>query len=55
VAAWVPDMFGDFYFMKNAKFANDLTTTKAREKINTYLRSLEFENVFDVGLAKFQN
>jgi hypothetical protein len=32
VAAWVPDMFSNFYVMKNHKIANNPTTTDAREK-----------------------
>jgi hypothetical protein len=32
VAAWVPEMFCNFYFVKNHKIAYNSTTTKAREK-----------------------
>jgi len=32
VAAWVPDIFYNFYLMKNHKIANNLVTTEAREK-----------------------
>jgi hypothetical protein len=32
VAAWVPDMFCNFYQVKNPKIAKDSTTTKAKEK-----------------------
>jgi hypothetical protein len=32
VAAWVLDMFCNFYLMKNHKIANNSTTIKAREK-----------------------
>jgi hypothetical protein len=42
VAAWIPDLFCNFYFVKNYKFDNNSTTTKAREKISTGLESLEF-------------
>jgi hypothetical protein len=35
VAAWVSDMIRNFYLVKNHKIANNSTTTKAREKINT--------------------
>jgi hypothetical protein len=43
VAAWVPDIFCSFYFMKNHKIANkNSTTTNAREKISTDLESLDF-------------
>jgi hypothetical protein len=43
VAAWVPDMFCDFYFVKNHENAKTLTTSENREKINTFgiLRILE--------------
>ncbi len=30
VAAWVPDIFCNFYFVKNHKIANNSATTKAR-------------------------
>jgi hypothetical protein len=42
MAAWFPDMFCNFYLVKNLKIAKNLTTTKGREKISTYLESLEF-------------
>jgi hypothetical protein len=42
VAAWFPNMFCNFYLVKNHKIANNSTTTKAREKISTDLESLEF-------------
>jgi hypothetical protein len=42
VAAWVLDMFCNFYIVKNHKIVNNTTTVKAREKISTYLESLEF-------------
>jgi hypothetical protein len=42
VAALVPDMFCIFYLMKNHKIANNSANTEAREKISTYLESLEF-------------
>jgi hypothetical protein len=41
VAALVTDMFCNFYFVKNHKIANNSVTTEAREKISTYLESLE--------------
>ncbi len=31
VAAWVPDMYCDFYLVKNDKIAKDATATRARE------------------------
>jgi hypothetical protein len=45
VAAWFPDIFWNFYSVKTHKIAKNLTTTKARQKIITYLeihRILEF-------------
>jgi hypothetical protein len=50
VAALVPDIFGNFYLVKNRKNGNNSATAEAREKISTYLESLEFHNFFDVGL-----
>jgi len=32
VAAWVPDMFSNFYLVKNHKIAENSTTAKSREK-----------------------
>jgi hypothetical protein len=46
VAAWVSDMFCYFHLAKNKKIADYSTTTKAREKISTYLESLEFLEIF---------
>jgi len=44
VAALVPDMFYNFYFVKNHKNADNsaTATTEAREKISTYFESFEF-------------
>jgi hypothetical protein len=42
LAAWVAAMFCAFYLVKNNKIANNSTTTIAREKMNTDLKSLEF-------------
>jgi hypothetical protein len=44
VATWVPDMFCNFYLVKNHKIAKKSTTTKAIEKIIADLESLEFYN-----------
>jgi hypothetical protein len=52
VAAVVTDMFCNLYLVKNHKIANNLATTEAREKISTFLESLEF---FNVCLTKFEN
>jgi hypothetical protein len=51
VAALVPDMFHNFYFVKNHKIANNSATTEATEKISAYSESLEFYNfLMCVGL-----
>jgi hypothetical protein len=42
VAAWFPDMFHNFYKVKNHKIAKNSATTKAREKISAEEESLEF-------------
>jgi hypothetical protein len=42
-------------FTKYLKIANNSTNTKAREKISTYLESLEFRKYFDICLTKFRN
>jgi hypothetical protein len=47
VAAWVLEMFCNFYLVKNCKIANNWTATIAREK-STYMESLEFQKNFDV-------
>jgi hypothetical protein len=39
-AAWVSDMFCNFYLVKYYNIANNLAATEAREKISTYLESL---------------
>jgi hypothetical protein len=35
VAAWVPNMFCNFYLVENCKIAKNSTTANAREIINT--------------------
>ncbi len=42
VAAQVTDMFCKFYLVKSYKNANKSAAIKAREKISTDLKSLEF-------------
>jgi hypothetical protein len=42
VASCFPDMFCNFYLVKNHQIAKNATTTKAREQISTDLESLEF-------------
>ncbi len=51
LGAWLPDMFCNFYFVKNYKIAKTSATTKAREKISADLESLEFYKNFDVCLT----
>jgi hypothetical protein len=41
VAAWLPDMFCNFYLAKNHKIAYNSTTTEAK-KISADLESSEF-------------
>jgi hypothetical protein len=54
VAAWFPDMFCNFYVVKNHKIAKNSAMTKAGEKKHRFgiLRILEF---FDVRLTKFRS
>jgi hypothetical protein len=42
VAAWFPDMFRNFYLVKNRKIANNSTTTEAGGKKSSDLDFLEF-------------
>jgi hypothetical protein len=39
VAAWFPDMFCNYYLVKNQKIVKNSTTTKTREKFSTDLES----------------
>ncbi len=55
VAALVPDMFCNFYSVKNHEMAKNSTTTKAGEKMSTNLEFLEFQKSFGVCLTKFKN
>jgi hypothetical protein len=55
VVAWFPDMFCNFYLVKNHQIANNSTTTKASKKISADLESLEFYKFFDVHLTKFKH
>jgi hypothetical protein len=45
VAAWLPDMFCNFYLVKNHKIAKNSATTKAREKLINDSESLDFLDV----------
>ncbi len=49
VAAWFPDMFCNFYLVKNHKPDENSTTAKAREKISTDLECLEVHNFLCVS------
>ncbi len=42
MAAWVPEMFRNFYLVKSHKIADNSATAEAREKKSTDLESLEF-------------
>ncbi len=55
MAARVSDMFCNFYLLKNHKIGKNSTTTKAREKISTYLESVESYQFFDTRFTKFKN
>jgi hypothetical protein len=55
VAAWVPDMFCDIYLVKGHKIANNSATTETREKIITYLESVEFGKLFYICWTNFEN
>ncbi len=45
VAAWFPDMFCNFYFVKNHKIAKNSTTTKARQNKLRFFNPWNFRNV----------
>ncbi len=53
VAAWFPDMFCNFYLVKNLE--KNSITTLAKEKISTDLNWLEYYKFFDESLTKFKN
>ncbi len=47
LAAWVPDMFWNFYLLKSHSIANNSATTEAREKNKRTFGILKsFRNVF---------
>jgi hypothetical protein len=50
VATWVPDMFCNFYFVKNHKIAKKSTTTKAIEKNYRRFGILRILELFDACL-----
>ncbi len=55
MAAWVSDMFCNFYLMKNHKIAINSTTAKARGKNKHLFGILGILEFFDVCLTKFKN
>jgi hypothetical protein len=55
VAAWVSDIFSNFYLVKSHKISDRSATTEAREKNSTDLESVEFWKFFDICLTKFKN
>ncbi len=48
MAAWFPDVFCNFYRVKNHKIAKNATTTKARDKISTDFEILRITEKFDI-------
>ncbi len=46
VAAFVPDMFCNFYIVKKHNVVNNSAFTETREKISTYLESLEWKMMY---------
>jgi hypothetical protein len=48
-------MFCNFYLVKSHKVVNNSATIEAREKINTDLKSLEFQKFLGISLTKFEN
>ncbi len=48
-------MFRYFSLVKNHEITNNSTTTEAREKNNTDLKILKFQNIFDVHSIIFLN
>ncbi len=55
MAVWVPDMFCNIHLGKSRKIAKNSARAKAKEKISTDLKSLEFYKFYDVCLNKFDN
>ncbi len=42
------------FLVENHEIANNSKITEAREKISTYLESLEPQKIFDIGLTKLK-
>jgi hypothetical protein len=55
VAAWAPDVFLQLLLTENHKIVKNSTPTKDREKISTYLESLECFRFSDICLTKLKN
>ncbi len=53
MAAWVPDMFCEFYLVTNHEIVKNSTTAKTGENMSIDLESLEFKNT-NVCLTKFK-
>jgi hypothetical protein len=53
MATWVIDMFYNLNFVKNIYIAMKSRATKANEKINTYLKTLELKEN-NVGFTKLE-
>jgi hypothetical protein len=53
MAAWVPNMFCNFQFMKNHRNGNNsMMTHKAREEISTNLGSLECPDTLLISFSQ---
>ncbi len=55
MAAWVPDMFCKFYFVKNHKIASNSVNTEPQEKISADQESFEFWKKIGAHWTKFEN
>jgi hypothetical protein len=55
VAAWVPDMFCNFYLVKSYKISNNSATTEARERIYRRFGISRILEILKIGLTKFEN
>ena len=55
VAAWVPDMFCNFYLVKSHKIANISATTEGTEKNKHIFGILKNRNFLNVCFTKFEN
>jgi hypothetical protein len=55
VAAWVSDMFCNFYLVKSGKSTDNSTITEAAEKICPDLESLKLLKLLAARLTKLKN